>query len=104
MVDVGDGADESIKEMEAAVNGKTLPVIEVGPKTHTTGMDVARMVKEVTGSTSPIVGLPKRPGEKEGAPVFAKSETLELIGMSDRGLMPLRDGLTLTIDHYRVHA
>jgi predicted acyl esterase len=24
--------------------------------------------------------------------------------MSDRGLMPLRDGLTLTIDHYRVHA
>lgn len=104
MVYVGDVADALIKAMEAALNGKTLPVIEVGPKTHTTVMDVALLVKELTGSASPIICLPKRPGEKEGAPVFAKSETLELIGMSDRGLMPLRDGLMLAIDHYRVHA
>lgn len=39
------------------------------------------------------------------APIdMKKQELLELIGMSDRGLMPLRVGLTLTIDHYRVHA
>ena len=101
MVFVGDVADALIKAMEAAIGGKVLPVVEVGPAEHTTVMDMALLVRELTRSDSQIVCLPKRPGEKEGAPVFAKVETMEYIGMSARDLVPLRSGLEQTIGYYR---
>lgn len=101
MVYVGDVADALIRGMEKARTGDIVGVVEIGPKDHTTVMDVATIVVDMTGSKSNIVCLPMRPGEKQGAPVFADVDTMGKIGMSCASLVSLRDGLAFAIDYYR---
>lgn len=102
MVYVTDLAKALCRAMEYASASHVFDkVVEVGPAEHTTVMQVAQMVKELTNSSSPIVSLPRRPGEQMNAPVYADTETLKLVGMSPAGLVPLRDGLELAIAYYR---
>ena len=102
MVYVTDLAKALCRAMEYASAGHVFDrAVEVGPAEHTTVMQVAQMVKELTNSSSPIVSLPRRPGEQMNAPVYADTETLKLVGMSPEGLVPLRDGLELAIAYYR---
>jgi hypothetical protein len=42
-----------------------------------------------------------RPGEIAGATVSANVESLRHVDMSDETLMPLEEGMQLTIDHFR---
>jgi UDP-glucose 4-epimerase len=101
MVYVTDVAEALVKCLKAASTGYVFDrAIEVGPADHNTVRQIAALVKELTNSSSQIVCLPQRPGEKEGAAVYADTSTLELIGMSADTLVPIRDGMKKTIEHY----
>lgn len=101
MVWVGDVAKALVLALEAADRGEVFPPIEVGPSEHTTVRDVAELVIELTDSQSKIVTLPMRPGEIPHARVVANNETLHLIGMDPADLMPLREGMTRTVEYFR---
>lgn len=102
MVYVGDVAKALTRALQSAVLGDVFNrVVEVGPQEHKTVRETAELVKELTGSSSQIVSLPMRPGEKVGATVAADVETLGMVGMSANSLVPLRSGLIQTIDYYR---
>lgn len=102
MVYVGDVAEALVRALECAARGDVFSrAVECGPTDHTTVREVAELVIELCGSSSEIVDLPMRPGEIPGARVVADSETLHLVGMDPAGLMPLREGMTRTIEYFR---
>jgi nucleoside-diphosphate-sugar epimerase len=102
MVYVGDVAKALVHCLRAAMKGFNLErVIEVGPKEHNTVIQIAQLVKKLTNSDSDIIHLPSRPGEAAGVPVCADTSTMNLIGMSDKDLVSLEDGMKLTVDYYR---
>lgn len=101
MVYVGDVAKALVLALEHAAAGKLVPTIEIGPADHRTVRDVAVVVKELAGSQSELVDLPMRPGENEGDQVIANYKSLYKIGIDPQSLVPLEDGMELTVDYFR---
>lgn len=101
MVYVTDLAEALVRSLEhAAINDVFDRVVEVGPDEHHTVLEIAELVKELCGSSSEIISLPKRPGE-QSIPVMADTGTLGLVGMSAAELTPLRVGMEESIKYYR---
>jgi nucleoside-diphosphate-sugar epimerase len=104
MVYVGDVAKALVNALEAADNDTVFTeAVEVGPKEHTTIREVAELVNSIVDEPVEIVSLPMRPGERKGDKVTAKSETLQLVGMSADELVPLEVGLRMTVEWYKRH-
>lgn len=102
MVYVTDLAEALVRAMYHAKTGDVFDrTVEVGPESHNTVLQIAEKVKEITGSKSEIVSLPRRPGEEEGAPVFADTSTLDLIGMSAKHFVGLDEGITRSVEYYK---
>jgi nucleoside-diphosphate-sugar epimerase len=103
MVWVGDVAHALVSALEHAADGQVIPeTIEVGPLEHATVNEVAKLVavhaSEVVNEPAvDIEHLPMRPGELAGAKVTADVDTLELIGMHHRELVPLEEGISRTV-------
>jgi UDP-glucose 4-epimerase len=105
MVYVEDVAKALVLALEAAERGDVLDhAVEVGSVEHTTILEVAQMVNEVAREMGvapvEIVELPMRPGEKEGDRVVADVSTLEDIGFELHDLMPLRQGIEVTMAYF----
>ena len=99
---VGDVAHALVVATEKAFVGNVFPeAVEVGPKVNRTVQEIAELIIKLSGSTSKIINLPMRPGEIAGATVSANVESLKHVDMSDETLMPLDEGMQLTIDHFR---
>jgi nucleoside-diphosphate-sugar epimerase len=104
MVYVGDVAKALVNALEAADNGNVfMEAVEVGPKEHKTIREVAELVNSIVDEPVEIVSLPMRPGERKGDKVTAKSETLQLVGMSADELVPIEVGLRMTVEWYKRH-
>lgn len=102
MVYVTDVANVLVRCLYHAAQGDVLDgVVEVGPEEHNTVLQIASLVKELTGSSSEIVHLPRRPGEVPFAPVCADTDTLGKIGMNAKHFVPLREGMLKAIEYYR---
>ena len=106
MVYVADVAKAMVLALEEARQGNVFDkVVEVGPMGHHTVQEVAKMVANITERLTgrpqpPIVNLPMRPGEIPGAIVSADYTTLELVGMSERNLTNVRDGMVKTVQYF----
>jgi nucleoside-diphosphate-sugar epimerase len=105
MVYVGDVARALVNALESAERGEVLDyAVEVGPTEHHTIRQVADLVNELVAAKGytpvDIVSLPMRPGEKAGDKVTADNQSLRAIGMHPDELIPLKEGMTLTIDWY----
>jgi UDP-glucose 4-epimerase len=105
MVYVRDAALGLVRALEEANDWITFEqVVEVGPDQHATVLEVAKLVRrlarEVTGNHSEISFLPMRPGEVPGSKVTANTLSLELVGMSADGLVPLEDGMRRTVEWF----
>jgi nucleoside-diphosphate-sugar epimerase len=102
MVYVEDVAKALVNALKYAMAGVVFnKVVEVGPEEHLTVREIAHTILDITESTSPIVDLPMRPGEKAGAHVFADTSTLDLVGMSPETLVPIYAGMKRAVDYYR---
>lgn len=103
MVYVTDLATALCRSLYHAAEGTVFDrAVEVGPAEHHTVIEIAKLVKELIGGDSEIVSLPARPGEQANAPVYADVSTLSLVDMSANDLVPLRKGMELAIEYYRV--
>lgn len=105
MVYVGDVAKALVGSLEAADKGIIFDdVIGAGSTTPHTILSVAEKVNDIIEKKGyqrvPIVSLPMRKGEKEGAEVRVDASTLEKIGMGVSNLVQLEEGLERTIDYY----
>lgn len=101
MIHVSDVAVVLTNALHAAANGKVFDcAIEVGPSESLTVLEIAQLVKRLTGSKSRIVHLPARPGEQK-ADVRADTSTLALVGSSTDDFLSLEEGMERTIAHYR---
>lgn len=101
MVHVSDVARTLVAALETAEKF-TLPnrVVEVGPREHHSVNDVAALVSQLAGPVD-ITYLPMRPGETAGAVVTADTETLADVGIDRDGFVPLRQGLSETVEWFR---
>ena len=99
---VGDVAHALVVASEKACEGIVFPeAVEVGPKDNKTVQEIAELIIKLSGSNSNLVNLPMRPGEIPGATVSANVDSLRHVDMSDETLMPLEEGMKLTIDYFR---
>lgn len=101
MVYVGDVATALVRALEWADRRVLFEPVEVGPADHVTVQQFAQMVIDACGSDSKIVNLPMRPGEIPGSTVSADCGTLKHVGLKTADLMPLSEGLALTVDDFR---
>lgn len=80
-------------------------VIEAGTGRHTTVNDIAKAVQaeveKQTGSTSPIVHLPMRPGEPENSIVVGDPSTLAPIEFDPLNLVSLEEGTEATVSYFQ---
>lgn len=97
MIYVADVATALVNALEI---DKKVPVVEVGPKEHTTVKQFAELIKEIAGSKSEIIHLPMRPGEIPNASVTADVSTLNYIEMDVELLTPLTVGVRKTIQWF----
>lgn len=101
---VGDVAKAMVISTEKASKGEVFPeAVEVGPKKNKTVNQVAELIVSLSNSNSKIVHLPMRPGEIPNAVVSADVSTLKHVGMSDPSLMPLEEGMKITVDWFRTY-
>jgi UDP-glucose 4-epimerase len=105
MVWVQDVADVFVMAIERLEAGhKPADAWEVGPIRHTSVLEIATAVRDEvemqTGSTSPITFLPMRPGEVPGQTI-AHSGGLEAAGYDRHKMVPLQEGIALTVAYYR---
>ena len=99
---VGDVAHALVVATKKACEGILIPdAVEVGPKDNKTVQEIAEIIIKLSGSNSNLVNLPMRPGEIPGATVSATVESFRHVDMSDETLMPLEEGMQLTIDYFR---
>lgn len=102
MVYAADVAKALVISLEQAAEGLVFgEVVEVGPDDHITIRKFAEMVIDACASESEIINLPMRPGEIPGATVSADCATLRHVNMHADDLVPLNQGLALTVDYYR---
>jgi len=98
---VGDVAHALVVALEKSAQNIVFPeAVEVGPEQNATVKEIAELIKKLSGSDSNIVNLPMRPGEIPGATVCADVNTLKYVDMTQEDLMPLEQGMQLTIDHF----
>jgi UDP-glucose 4-epimerase len=101
---VGDVARALVATLEACATGRPPKrTIEVGPDEHATVNRVAETIRQLAHSDSEIVHLPMRPGEQPGATVTCDPATLGDVGINPNSLMPLIDGLDLTVQWFRAN-
>lgn len=99
---VGDVAKALVIATEKAAQGIVFPeAVEVGPEENSTVKEVAEMVIKYAGTDSKVVNLPMRPGEIPGATVSANTDTLKYVDMTSEELMPLEEGMRLTVEWFR---
>lgn len=102
MVYVGDVAKALVTSLEKANEGKVFgEAVEVGDGAQHTVKEVAELVIKLTGSEAGIKYLPMRPGENVGDKVFADPKTLKHVDMTVKDLMPLEDGMQATINYFK---
>lgn len=102
MVHVRDVARTLVATVERCAAGHApTRTVEVGPVDSSTVLEVARLVRDTAGSTSPIVHVPMRPGEEAGATVCAAYHTLTDVGIDPYSLTPIEDGVTETVRWFR---
>lgn len=102
MVHVTDVARALVTALEYAVEGKVVPLVEVGPVEHRSVNQVAEEVIEAADALGynpvrTVQHLPMRPGETPGAFVTADAETLWHIGIDPATLVDLRAGVAQTV-------
>ena len=102
-VHVADVARALVATLRTCQIASPAATIEVGPAEHHTVLEVAETIIDVAGSRSGIEHLPMRPGEQPGASVTCDPSTLTGVGIDPGSLIPLRDGLTETVDWFRVN-
>ncbi|MFC4534492.1 NAD-dependent epimerase/dehydratase family protein [Sphaerisporangium dianthi] len=105
MVWVGDAARGLVAALETAAAGRVLDqVVEVGPMKSTSIREVAELIIDLCADRGyprvPVHELPMRPGETPDTPVTVDSSTLLDVGMAPDSLVPLRDGMALTVDWF----
>lgn len=102
MVYVADVAQALVSTLVACDRGKVPErVIEVGPFTHHSVNDVARMVMQFASTMpEPLVHLPMRPGELPGAAVTADPETLWDVDINPYTLTSLSEGVLMTVEWF----
>jgi len=105
MVYVGDVAKALVLALEAAEQNKIIDhAIEVGSVEPTTIRSVAELVNDIIVKKSyarvDLVDLPMRPGEKEGEPVSADTETLKEIEFDPKDLVNLKEGMEKTVQWF----
>lgn len=101
MVYVGDVAKALVRALEkAAMNEVFDRVVECGPKEHATVQEVAELVNRLAGNDQGIVNLPMRPGETAGTDVTVDYSTLALVDMHPDDMMPLEQGMRLTVEYF----
>jgi UDP-glucose 4-epimerase len=105
MVYVQDGAQALVRALEAAEKGIVFDrPVEVGSVKPVNVHQVADLVRDEvqlrTGGWAAHRYLPMRPGETPDTPVTADTSTLELVGMDPAELIPLDEGVELTVRWY----
>lgn len=104
LVHVRDGALALVKALEAADAGRVFDrVVQVGTEAHHTVNEVAREVIQVAGSSSELVHLPMRPGERPGSRITADVSTLSLVGMDPASLMTMPKIIAETTAWFEEH-
>lgn len=99
---VGDVAHALVVATEKAAQGIVFPeAVEVGPEDSATVQEVAQMIVNMSGTDANLVNLPMRPGEIPGSTVAADVNTLRHVDMTPADLMPLDEGMRLTVEHFR---
>lgn len=99
---VGDVAHALVVGLEKASQGIVFDkTVEVGPRDSNTVKEIAEIIVKLSNSTSNIVNLPMRPGETPNSIVKADVDTLALVDMKETDLMPLEQGMQLTIDYFK---
>jgi len=99
---VGDVAQALVTATEKAAEGNVFPeAVEVGPEINSTVKEVAETIIRLADTDSKLVHLPMRPGEIAGATVKADVSTLRHVDMSADNLMPLEEGMYLTVEYFR---
>ena len=102
MIWVGDVAQALVVALEkAAADIMFDRAVEVGPKENKTVREVAELIIELSGSTAGINYLPMRPGEIPNSVVKADADTLALVDMNPDDLLPVREGMTRTVEYFR---
>jgi nucleoside-diphosphate-sugar epimerase len=102
MVHVTDVARAMVTALEYAVDGKVVPLVEVGPVEHRSVNQVAELVIEAAdvlgfNPVRRVAHLPMRPGETPGAFVTADAQTLGHIGIDPGTLVDLESGVMQTV-------
>lgn len=99
---VGDVAHALVVGVEKAAQGIVFPeAVEVGPAVNNTVQEIAEIIIKQCGSNSKIVNLPMRPGEIPNSQVKADVNTLRHVDMTEKDLMPIEQGMNLTIDYFK---
>lgn len=102
MVWVGDVAHALVRATELAQADVCFNrPVEIGPAENNTVLEVAEMIKRLAGSDSRITHLPMRPGEIPGSTVTADTSTLAMVDMAPEDLMPLEEGMAMTVEYFR---
>lgn len=94
-----------VNALEVSIaDGAPPGTVEIGPGESHTVNEVAHIVAsecaKVTGLEVDVHHLPMRPGEEEGARVVADSTTLQYVGMTEKDLVPLEEGIHRTVNYF----
>lgn len=94
---------DEVRGLVALLDSEVTTPVNVGNPGEFTMRELAELVKEITGSSSPIVSVPLPP-EREGDPLQRCPDiTLARSVLGWEPTISLRDGLKLMIDHFRRH-
>ena len=94
---------DEVKGLMALLDSDVTTPVNIGNPGEFTMRELAELVKELTGSASPIVSVPL-PAEREGDPMQRCPDiTLAKSVLGWEPTITLRDGLKLMIDHFCEH-
>jgi nucleoside-diphosphate-sugar epimerase len=94
---------DEVKGLMTLLDSDVTTPVNIGNPGEFTMRELAELVKELTGSASPIVSVPL-PAEREGDPMQRCPDiTLAKSVLGWEPTIALRDGLKLMIDHFREH-
>jgi UDP-glucose 4-epimerase len=100
MIYVGDLANVLVRAL-VLDHGAWNQVIEGGSGSDPSVNEICETVLKVTQSRSAVEHIPMRQGEPERAVVVGHPETMAPLGLGAEDLMPLEDGIRLTVNYYR---
>jgi len=76
-------------------------VFEAGTGRRTTVLEIALLVNQITGNKAGVKHLPMRAGEPERSVVLGDPKTLKPLGIREKDITSLEDGLERTVKWYR---